>query len=158
MKIKHFMQEKSGSALLWSLFLILIFCTLSVVIYSAVIVYANYQAAEAELQRAATISADISMENANVRDLVLDVPAISASESFYANLIEAGWVKEDNVWVRYDGDEKLYSLADMQVEITDMTIRIDTTFEIPLLWEIGDMSNVRIPMRIQASILYVDEN
>jgi hypothetical protein len=140
------------------LFLILILCTLSVVIYSAVIVYANYQAAEAELQRAATISADISMENANVRDLVLDVPAISASESFYANLTEAGWVKKDNVWVRYDGDEKLYSLADMQVEITDMTIRIDATFGMPLLWEIGDMSNVRIPMRIQASILYVDEN
>ena len=158
MKIKHFMQEKSGSALLWSLFLILIFCTLSVVIYSAVIVYANYQAAEAELQRAATISADISMENANVRDLVLDVPAISASESFYANLTEAGWVKEDNVWVRYDGDEKLYSLEDVQVEITDMTMRIDATFGMPLLWEIGDMSNVRIPMRIQASILYVDEN
>jgi hypothetical protein len=46
----------------------------------------------------------------------------------------------------------------MQVEITDMTIRIDATFGMPLLWEIGDMSNVRIPMRIQASILYVDEN
>ena len=92
-----------------------------------------------------------------MRDLVLDVPAISASESFYANLTEAGWVKKDYVWVRYDGDEKLYSLADMQVEITDMTIRIDATFGMPLLWEIGDMSNVRIPMRIQASILYVDE-
>jgi hypothetical protein len=158
MKIKRFMQEQSGSAVLWSLFLILILCILSVVIYSAVTVYANYQAAEAELQRAAIISADISMENANVRDLVLDVPAISALESFYANMTEAGWVKEDNVWMRCDGDEKLYSLEDMQVEITDMTIRIDATFGMPLLWEIGDMSNVRIPMRIEASILYVDEN
>jgi len=156
--MKRFMKEQNGSAVLWALFTILILCILSAVVYSAVTVYANYQAAEAELQRAATISADTSMENANVRDLVLDVPVESAAESLYANLTEAGWVKEDDVWVRYDEDEKLYSLEDMQVEITDMSMRIDATFEMPLLWEIGDMSDVRIPMRIQASILYVDEN
>jgi hypothetical protein len=158
MKLMRFMKEQSGSAVLWSLFMILMLCTLSVVIYSAVTVYANYQAAEAELQRAATVSADISMENANVHDLVLDVPAISAAEAFCANLTGAGWVKEDDGWVRYDGDKKLYSLEDMQVEITDMTMRIDATFAMPLPWEIGDIGYVRIPMRIRTSILYVDEN
>lgn len=156
--MKRFMKEQNGNAVLWALFTTLILCILSAVVYSAVTVYANYQVAEAELQRAATMSADTSMENANVRDLVLDVPAISAAESLYANLTEAGWVKEDDVWVRYDGEEALYSLEDMQVEITDMSMRIDATFEMPLLWEIGDMSDVRIPLRIQASILYVDEN
>ncbi len=75
-----------------------------------------------------------------------------------ANLTGAGWVKEDDGWVRYDGDKKLYSLEDMQVEITDMTIRIDATFAMPLPWEIGDIGYVRIPMRIRTSILYVDEN
>jgi len=156
--MKRFMKEQNGNAVLWALFTILILCILSAVVYSAVTVYVNYQAAEAELQRAATMSADTSMENANVRDLVLDVPVESATESFYANLTEAGWVKEDNVWARYDGDEALYGLENMQVEITDMSMRIDATFEMPLLWEIGDMGNVRIPMQIQASILYVDEN
>ncbi len=153
--MKNMIKSQKGSAVLWSLFLILILCILSVVVYSAVTVSANYQVAEAELQRAATMSADISMKNANVRDMQLDIPD-SAETQLEDNLTGAGWVKEENGWVRYDGDEKLYSLKDMHVEIADMTTQIDATFEMPLLWEIGNMNEVRIPMRIQASVLYVN--
>ena len=153
--MKNLIKDKDGSAVLWSLFLILILCTLSVVVYSAVTVSANYQSAEAELQRAATMSADISMENANVRDMQLDIPD-SAETQLEDNLTVVGWVKEDNAWVRYDGDNKLYSLENMQVEIADITMQINATFVMPLLWKIGDISNIRIPMRIQASVLYVN--
>lgn len=155
--MRNLIKNQDGNAVLWALFAILILCILSVAVYSAVTVYSNYQTAEAELHRAATMSADSSMENANVRDMQLDIPD-SAEAQLEDNLTEAGWVNEDNDWVRYDGDEALYSLEDMQVEITDMSMQIDATFVMTLPWEIGDMSNVRIPVRIRSSILYVDEN
>lgn len=152
--MKRFLKEQNGNAVLWALFTILILCILSAVVYSAVTVYANYQAAEAELQRAATMSADISMENANVRDLQLDIPD-SAETQLEDNLTEAGWVNEDNVWVRYDGDEALYSLKDMQVEITGTTMRIDATFVMPTPWSVDGVEKISIPMTVLSSVLYI---
>jgi len=153
--MKNLIKSQDGSAVLWSLFLILILCTLSAVVNSAVIVSANYQAAEAELQRAATMSADISMEKANVRDMQLDIPD-SAETQLEDNLTESGWVKEDSGWVRYDGNDKLYSLKDIRIEIDGMTMRINTTFVTTLPWKIGNIGDIRIPMEIRTSILYVN--
>ena len=92
--MKHFIKDNTGSALIWTIFLILILITLSVVVYSGVTVYAKYQSCETEVQRAATVTVDKNMDNAHVRDLVLDVPAESAAESFYTNMTETGFVYE----------------------------------------------------------------
>ena len=74
--MKRFLKDQKGSALLVSLFIILILFTLSFTIYSAVSVCSRYQMCENELQRAAIITVDKSMENANVRDVVLDMKDI----------------------------------------------------------------------------------
>ena len=99
--MKRFCKDDTGSALIWMVFLILIIISLFAVAYSGVTVYAKYQSCETEVQRAATVTVDKSMLNANVRDLILDVPAESAEGSFYASLTEIGWTLEDGCWNRY---------------------------------------------------------
>jgi hypothetical protein len=96
--MKRFWKDRKGSTPIWAAFLILILFTVSAVVYSAVMIYAKSQACETEVQRAATVTVDKNMENANVRDLILDVPAESAVESFYVNMTETvgigGWMLE----------------------------------------------------------------
>jgi hypothetical protein len=154
--MKHFIKDNTGSALIWTIFLILILITLSVVVYSGVTVYAKYQTCETEVQRAATVTVDKNMENANVRDLVLDVPAELAVESFYVNMTETGWVLEDGYWNRYKNDRLIYSLEDMTVDVEDKTVSISAVLAISLPWDIGGMGKVRIPLNVRSSVLYIE--
>jgi hypothetical protein len=154
--MKHFIKDNTGSALIWTIFLTLILITLSVVIYSGVTVYAKYQSCETEVQRAATVTVDKNMDNAHVRDLVLDVPAESAVESFYSNMAETGFVLEGGCWNRYENDRLIYSLEDMAVDVENKTVRINSTLAIPLPWDIGSMSEVSIPLNVRSSVLYIE--
>ena len=152
----RFWKDDTGSAPIWAAFLILILFTLSVVVYSGVMIYAKYQTCETEVQRAATITIDKSMDNAHVRDLMLDVPADSATQSFYANLIEAGWMQEDECWNRYEDGKLIYSIEGMTLDIEDSTMKITAMLSIPLPWEIGDIGKVRIPLNVRSSVLYIE--
>lgn len=143
--------------MIWTLFIILALFTISFIVYSGVTVYAKYQSTETELQRAAIVTVDKTMENASVRDLELNVPSIKAIDMLGTNLIDAGWIKEDGNWAKRDSEKHTYSLEDMQIEITDMTMQIDATFVMPLPWAIKDIGYVRIPMQIRTSILYVNK-
>jgi len=154
--VKRFLREQSGSSPLWAVFIIIALCVLSVVVYSGVTVYAKYQAAENELQRAATVTVDSSMENANVRDMVLDVPAEPAEALFIDNLTASGWIQEDGNWVKRTDDKLIYRLENMQIEISDKTMHIDAVFVMPLPWAIGDIGIVHVPMQMWTSILYVN--
>jgi len=154
--MKHFWKDKSGSALIWSVFIILILMTLSAVVYAGMTVYSKYQDCETEVQRAAIITVDKNMLNANVRDLLLDVPVESAEESFYSNLIEAGWTLENGCWNRYEDGKYVYSLEDMSVFVDGKTVSISATMAIPLPWAIGDLSIIRLPMNVRSSVIYLD--
>lgn len=154
--MKHFIKDNTGSALIWTVFLILILITLSVVAYSGVTVYAKYQSCETEVQRAATVTVDKNMDNAHVRDLVLDVPAESAVMSFYTNMTETGFVLEGEYWNRYESDRLIYSLEDMTVDVENKTVSINATLAIPLPWDIGGMSVVSIPLNVRSSVLYIE--
>ena len=153
--MNRFLREQSGSALIWSLFIILIMFTISFTVYSGITVYAKYKSTETELQRAATISADASMENENVRDIQLDIP-VSVETQLEKNLADVGWTKEGSSWQKYDGNKKICCLEDMKTEVIDMTMQIDAVFAMPLPWAINNIGWVRIPMHIRTSILYVD--
>lgn len=154
--MKRFWKDSKGSAPIWAAFLILILFTVSAVVYSAVMIYAKYQTCETEVQRAATVTVDKNMENANVRDLILDVPAESAVESFYVNMTETGWVLEDGYWNRYKNDQLIYSLEDMTVDVEDKTVSISAVLAISLPWDIGGMGKVRIPLNVRSSVLYIE--
>lgn len=155
--MKKFLKNENGSALIWALFLILILCTLSFVMYSAITVYAKYQMCENELQRAATVTVDKSMVNANVRDLQLVIPTDTAIDIVEDNLLQSCWVQDGGRWEKQEGDKTQYSLEDMEIEIQDSTIKIDAMFAMPLPWGIGDVSLVHIPIQIRASILYINQ-
>jgi len=154
--MKRFWKDNTGSALIWSVFIILILMSLSAVVYAGMTVYSKYQDCETEVQRAAIITVDKNMLNANVRDLLLDVPAESAEESFYSNLIEAGWTLENGCWNWYEDGKSVYSLEDMFVDVDGKTVSISATMAIPLPWDIGDLSIVRFPINVRSSVLYID--
>jgi hypothetical protein len=154
--MKRFWRDDTGSSLIWMVFLILILITLSAVVYAGVTVYAKYQACETEVQRAATVTVDRNMLNANVRDLILDVPTESAEESFYASLTETNWMLEDGRWSRYKEGKNVYSLEDMSVSVDGKTVSISATMVIPLPWEISDIGKVSIPMNVRSSVLYIE--
>ena len=154
--MKRFLREQDGSSPLWAVFIILALCVLSVVVYSCVTVYAKYQTAEDELQRAATVTVDSAMENSNVRDMVLDVPAEPAEATFRDNMIASGWIQEDGDWVKRPGGKLMCCLENMQIEISDKTMHINAVFVMPLPWAIGGIGVVSVPMQMWTSILYVN--
>ena len=154
--MKRFWKDNTGSALIWSVFIILILMTLSAVVYTGITVYSKYQDCETEVQRAAIITVDKNMLNANVRDLLLDVPAEYAEESFYASLTEAGWALENGCWDRYEDGKYVYSLEDMFVDVDGKMVSISATMAIPLPLDIGDLSIIRLPINVRSSVLYID--
>ncbi|MHB1314578.1 MAG: hypothetical protein ACYCX2_03740 [Christensenellales bacterium] len=154
--MKRFLKDSTGSALIWAVFLILVLCTVSVVVYSGVMIYAKYQTCETEVQRVATQTTNMSMVNANLRDLELDIPAVSAEDYFYENLTETGWAMADGCWRRCEDGKLIYSLEDMTVDIVGKTIRITATFAMPLPWGIGGIGEVHIPIDVRSSVLYIE--
>jgi hypothetical protein len=154
--MRRFVKDTRGSAIIWTLFLILILFTLAFVVYTGVTVYAKYQTCETELQRAATVAVDTGLINANVRDLQLDIQEDTAQSLLEESLMDAGWTKEDGSWVKYNGDKLIYALEDMQTSVQEKTLRIDGTFAMPSAWTVSGISEIRIHMTVLSSVLYID--
>ena len=154
--MKRFFQDTRGSAILWTLFLILFLFTLSFVVFTGTTIYAKYQTCETELERAALVTVDAGLLNANVRDLQLDVPADAAQTLLEENLADAGWAREDGRWVKYDGDKLIYAFEDTQLLVQEKTLRLDATFVMLSPWEFGSISEIRIPITVLSSVLYIE--
>ena len=154
--MKHFFRDVSGNTSIWAAFLIIILFTLSFVVYSAVTVYAKFQICEKELERASIVAVDTSMINSNVRDSLLDIPAIPAQTLLANNLSKAGWVQEGGAWAKREEDKLVYSLEDMTVEIEGKAMRIDAVFSMPSPWMIGDTDEIHMPIQVRSSILYIE--
>nr|HML47816.1 hypothetical protein [Clostridia bacterium] len=108
-------KDKNGSAHLWAIFILLAMVMLTVVIYNGVTVYTKYQSAETELQRAVTVTVDGSLQNAAVRDLVLDVPAIG-EELLFDHLRELGYERSGADWVKRADGKTVYTLTGLTVQ------------------------------------------
>jgi hypothetical protein len=154
--MRHFFQDTRGSAILWTLFLILILFTLSFVVYTGTTVYAKYQICETELERAALVTVDAGLLNTNVRDLQLNVPADAAQSLLEENLADAGWAREDGRWVKYNGEKLAYALEGAQLSVQEKTLRLDATFVMPAPWAMSSVTEIRIPMTVLSSVLYID--
>jgi hypothetical protein len=153
--MRRFLQDTRGSAILWTLFLILILFMLTFVVYTGTTVYAKYQTCETELERAAFVTVDAGLLNANVRDLQLNVPADDAQSLLEDNLTDAGWAREDGRWVKYD-DKLIFALEDAQLSVQEKTLRLDATFVMPSPWVAGGVTEIRIPMTVLSSVLYIE--
>jgi len=154
--MRRFLQDTRGSAILWTLFLILILFMLFFVVYTGTTVYAKYQTCETELERAALVTVDAGLLNANVRDLQLDVPTDAAQSLLENNLTEAGWEREDGRWLKYDGDKLIYALEDARLSVREKTLRLDAMFVMPAPWAMGGVTEIRIPMTVLSSVLYIE--
>lgn len=154
--MRRFLKDTRGSAVIWTLFLILVLFTLTFVVYTGVTVYAKYQTCETELERAAIITVDKGLLNANVRDLKLDIPTVSAHSLFEDNLTESGWTKEDGNWVKCDGGKLIYALEDMQMTVEEKTMQIDAVFTMPMPWKIDGIDKIHIPIKVLSSVLYIE--
>lgn len=149
-------KDKNGSAYLWAAFILLAMVMLAAVVYNSVAVYAKYQTAETELQRAATVTVDSSMQNAAVRDLVLDIPTADAEGLFFNHLRELGYEQTDGDWVKRVDGKVVCTLTVLSVETDGRTMTVSAVLAIPLMWETGGMSTVRIPIQAWSSVLYID--
>lgn len=155
--MRRFFRDQNGSALLSTLFISLVLISLTFIIYSGVTIYVNYQTCENELQQASIISVDMNMKNANVRDLLLGIPAETAETAMEDNLIESGWTLESGKWDKHENGKVIYSIKKTVLEIQDKSIHLSGEFVMPLPWAFGDISVVSIPMNVRASILYLDQ-
>lgn len=154
--MRRFLRDTRGGTPIWAAFLILILFTLSLVVYSAVTLYTKYQTCETELERASVVTVDMSMVNPNVRDSVLNIPVIPAKSLLTNNLTDTGWTQEGGNWMKRDGGKLIYSLEDMEITIEEKTIRIKAIFSMPAPWTIGGMDEIRIPMEVRSSVLYIE--
>lgn len=148
-------KDKKGSANLWAAFILLAMVMLAAVVYNGVVVYTKYQAAETELQRAATVTVDGSMKNAAVRDLILDIPAANAEELFFDNLRELGYVQSGGDWVKRVDDKTVCTLTEIEVVTDGRSMTVTAVLSVPVLWETGSISAVRIPIQARTSVLYI---
>jgi len=155
MRMKRLLYDRSGSAYLWAAFIVLALIMLAAVVYNGVMVYAKYQTVETELQRAATVTVDRSMRNEAIRDLILDVPA-DAEEILLDQLRELGYKQRGSDWVKRFSGKTVYTLEDMKIEVDGRAVKVTAMLAIPLLWETGGAPVVRIPIQVQASVLYIE--
>jgi hypothetical protein len=154
--MKRFLKDQCGNALLWSLFMILILFTLSFVIYTAVIVSSKYQACENDLQRSATIAVDKSMENANIRDIVLDIPVESAEDTLENNLRDMGYTKtSETAWLKEEDGKTAYTLEDVQISVQNVVLTITGKIKTYLPWRITGYPYIILPVRVVCRALYI---
>ena len=148
-------KDKNGSTYLWALFILLAMVMLAVVVYNSVAVYVKYQTAETELQRAATVTVDASMQNAAVRDLMLEIPSDIAETLFFNNLRNLGYENNGSEWVRRIDGKTDYALTDLKTETDGSTLMVTAVLSLPLMWDISGMSIIRVPIQVLSSVLYI---
>jgi hypothetical protein len=155
--MRRFIHDTQGNASLWAVFIAIILCMLSVVAYTAATLYSTYQTAQTELERATNISVDASLANANVRDLLLDIPAIDSTEMVFKNLVQAGYEQDSNGdWERMESGKVLYSLRNLQISVSGEVLAISAAVSMPLPWAVGVLSSVDISIHVESRVLYLD--
>jgi hypothetical protein len=155
--MKILLQDTRGNASLWAAFAAAMLFVLAVTVYTGATLYSTYQTAQTELERAANVSVDASLLNANVRDLVLDIPADSAEQKVSANLISQGFAQEeDGDWARIQDGKPRYHLNDMQITVSGKELDITATLVMPLPWATGSLSTVKLPIHVESQVLYLD--
>lgn len=153
--MKYYVKDTRGSTSLLAAFLAAALCMLAVAVYSGAMIYSNYQTAQTELERAISISVDTNLINANIRDLVLDIPEEEAVAALGNNLEEAGYRYSEDVWQRIEDSNILFSLKDLQTVIDGDRMTITAIFSMTLPWG-AELPRVEIPLQVVSKVLYIE--
>ena len=154
--MKKFIMATQGSVSLLSIFLVMILCVFSIVIYSVSMIYINYQMAHSELERAAIITVDENMFNRNVRDLEFDIPQTALAD-VEENLLSCGLYEEPGgTWKRASDGILVYELKDLNVTLHDECLDISVLFSMYLSWSIAEQTEVTLPITVRSKVLYIN--
>lgn len=155
-RFQTFLHDRRGSALVWVLFLILIFFMLAAVLYNVFSLYVNYSAVRDELTRCTSICLDTNVVNSKLRDTITDVDSQPALDVLQQNLLESGWAQEGGAWVKRSGVKIVCRLAGMSVGISGSRLHLTVTVQIPLPMAMADRVAVDFPIDLYARILYIE--
>jgi len=154
--MKRFLSDTNGNTSLFAVFIAAVICTLAVIVYSAMMIYSNFQTARTELERAGIITIDTNMLNPNVRDLELNIPQ-EALADLESNFTASGLIKEsEDVWQRFNNDKLVYEFRDLNVSVHNECLDISGCFIMPLPWSFGDQMEVTMPVTTRAKVIYLD--
>lgn len=155
--MKRFHKDTRGNASLWAVFLMAVLFLLAVVAYTGATLYSTYQSAQTELERVANVSVDASLLNANVRDLLLDIPADAAVQKVYTNLASVGFVQDvSGDWERMEEGKTRYCLKGVQITVSGKMLDLSATLSMPLPLEVGCHLEVELPISAHVNVLYMD--
>ncbi|HEX2994651.1 MAG TPA: hypothetical protein VHP14_07500 [Anaerolineales bacterium] len=155
--MKRFCRDTRGSTPLWAAFITVILCMFSVLTYTGATLYSAYRTAQTELERAASISIDMNMENRNVRDLVMDIPQESTLADLENNLSLSGLTRDaDGAWKRFSGEQLVYEFKNLHAEANDDVMEVSGEFVLPLPWAIGNQMKIAVPISFQTKVIYLD--
>lgn len=151
------LQNEHGNSILLTTFLLLAMMTISLVIYTISLVYAKYQAAQVELERAGSVSVDRNMENNNVRDLELNIPVTVTQMTLEANLMNTGWEEESaGKWVRRSGGQELYRVSNLNAVVNAGWMDTTGVWSMPLPCLSDTLPAIQIPIAVKSKVFYID--
>ena len=151
------LENEHGNSILLSTFLLLAMMTISLVIYTVCLVYAKYQAAQVDLERAGSVSVDKSLENNNVRDLELGIPAEMTHAALEANLVNTGWEEViPGTWAFGNGGQELYRVSGLSSAVNLGWMSTSGVWSMPLPWLTDVLPSIQIPITVKSKVLYID--
>lgn len=156
MKHCNLMQDENGNTFIWAAIIILALCMLMAVVYNVIFIYTNVNTAKLDMERATVVTVNESLINENVRDLIHAIPESPAIDYFYANLEDAGYIKSGNTYFKKENGQEKYSISNIELTFDGEQMEITADFSIPLLWEIGDISEIVIPIKTLSRVYYIE--
>jgi len=154
--MKKFWHDTRGSSSLWAAFFCLILCTFSILIYIGATIYTKYHIAQTELERAATVSVDETLENPAIRDLITDVSTSKLIQAVENNLIQVGYHKaKSGEWRKEINGKWICSFQDLNLSVTGDHLYVSANLSLPLPWHI-DAAVISLPITFQNKVLFLN--
>lgn len=156
MKHCKLMKDENGNTFIWAAVIILALCMLMAVVYNVIFIYTNVNTAKLDMERATVVTVNESLINENVRDLIHAIPETLAVDYFYSNLENAGYIKSGSTYIKKENGQEKYSISNIELTFDGELMEITADFSIPLLWEIGDISEIIIPIKMLSRVYYIE--
>lgn len=148
-------RSKQGFSPVWTIVISIVLISFSLLIYTGMILQSNYRQAQAEIERAAHVSLNASLENRDVRDINMAADIISVQLSFEQNLIQTGYEKTDEqTWQRINHDKIIFTLDHLILTPDHDRISLSGIIALPLIW--GPSSSIEIPFNTSVQVLFIN--
>jgi hypothetical protein len=149
------LRSRQGFSPIWTIVISIILISFSLLVYTGMTMQSNYRQAQAEIERAAHVSLNASLENRDVRDINLAADIMSVQLSFEQNLIQTGYLKTDEqTWQRTNQDKVIYTLEHLHLTPDHDRISLSGIIVLPLIW--GPSSSIEIPFSTSVQVLFIN--